>query len=145
MSKIDEAISKLNDQAIQQRLRSSIRQTTLGELKKEGIDLSPAEWGEVTAKLLSAKDAGDVLAGAASVIIGLGFSDRRLKTNVIDIGARQNGIKLYEFSYLGFRSRWIGVIAQEIQEICPSAVHQDKSGFLSVDYAQLGIVPRPAR
>jgi hypothetical protein len=43
---LDEAISKLSDKGAQNRLRAAMRQATLDALKKEGIELSPAEWGE---------------------------------------------------------------------------------------------------
>jgi len=52
---LDEAISKLSDKGVQNRLRAGMRKATLDALKKEGIGLSPAEWGEVTARMIAAK------------------------------------------------------------------------------------------
>jgi len=52
---LDEAISKLSDKGVQNRLRAAMRKATLDALKKEGIELSPAEWGELTARMIAAK------------------------------------------------------------------------------------------
>ena len=52
---LDQAITKLSDRGVQNRLRSAMRQATLDALKKEGIELSPAEWGELTARMIAAK------------------------------------------------------------------------------------------
>ena len=66
------------------------------------------------------------------------FSDRRLKKNIHWVG-KNNGFNIYEFEYIfdpGIKYR--GVIAQEILLQVPTAVRQI-SGFLAVDYNQLGI------
>jgi hypothetical protein len=39
---LDQAITKLSDKGVQNRLRAAMRQATLDALKKEGIELSPA-------------------------------------------------------------------------------------------------------
>jgi len=52
---LDKAITKLSDKGVQNRLRSAMRKATLDALKKEGIELSPAEWGELTARMIAAK------------------------------------------------------------------------------------------
>jgi len=70
------------------------------------------------------------LGGAA-----LKASDRRLKSNIVRIGIHPIGIGIYEYDIFG--SRQIGVMAQELMEVMPEAVHQHPAGFLMVDYGRL--------
>jgi hypothetical protein len=121
---LDEAIGKLSDKGVQNRLRAAMRQATLDALKKEGIELSPAEWGELTARMIAAKpDAvrpagffGDIADIVRTVIptIASALSDRRLKTNIVHFETLENGLRIVEFSYLGFTNRWRGLIAQDV-------------------------------
>lgn len=65
------------------------------------------------------------------------FSDRRLKRDVVRLGAFANGIPVYEFRYLwdDAGERHIGVMAQDVAPALPDAVHADPlTGFLMVDY-----------
>ena len=143
---VDQIIQKLNDAGLQARLRSAIRTATVNQMKDEGIDLSPEVCGELTARLMTStpRDPGDVLAGAAAVAIGIAISDEKLKTNVVYAGTAKSGVRLYEFSYKGFKSRWIGVIAQEVRQSHPEAVYEDENGFLRVDYKKLDVTLRAA-
>lgn len=137
MANIDQVISKLSDPNLQGRLSLAARSATMKQLKDEGIDLSPEEWGEVCARLVAPqKGAGDVLAGAAVAVL---FSDRRLKTNVVLRETLANGLRIFEFSYRSFTSRWRGVMAQDVLQSHPEAVSTDESGYLMVDYRRLGI------
>lgn len=70
------------------------------------------------------------LGGAA-----LKASDRRLKSNIVRIGTHPIGVGIYEYDIFG--SRQIGVMAQELMEVMPEAVHQHPAGFLMVDYGRL--------
>jgi hypothetical protein len=63
------------------------------------------------------------------------FSDRRLKSNIVRIGTHPIGVGIYEYDIFG--SRQIGVMAQELMEVMPEAVHQHPSGYLMVDYGRL--------
>ena len=63
------------------------------------------------------------------------FSDRRLKSNIVKIGTHPIGIGIYEYDIFG--GRQIGVMAQELLEVMPDAVHQHPSGYLMVDYGRL--------
>ena len=62
-------------------------------------------------------------------------SDRRLKSNIVRIGTHPIGVGIYEYDIFG--SRQIGVMAQELMEVMPEAVHQHPVGFLMVDYGRL--------
>ncbi len=77
--------------------------------------------------------AGGMLGSAA-----LSKSDARLKENVEFVGMR-GPHKLYEFNYIAHpHTRYRGVMAQEVQNIDPSAVFETGDGFLAVDYGKLG-------
>ena len=69
---------------------------------------------------------------------GYTLSDQRLKSNIVRIGTHPLGIGLYEFSYLGQKSRHIGVMAQEVLTVAPYAVATGTDGFYRVDYRALG-------
>jgi hypothetical protein len=79
---------------------------------------------------------GSVL-GAAGSAGGFGalFSDRRLKSNIVKVGDHPLGIGIYEYDIFGNRER--GVMAQELMQVMPDAVHQHSSGYFMVDYGRL--------
>lgn len=66
-------------------------------------------------------------------------SDLRLKQDIVELATLANGLRLYRYRYIGDRTFYVGVMAQEVAQIDPAAVGQDANGFLSVDYARLGI------
>lgn len=68
-------------------------------------------------------------------------SDPRLKQD-IELAGRdeRTGLNLYEFAYKDMpHERWRGVMADEVMQVMPSAVHTNEEGFMSVDYGALGI------
>ena len=66
-------------------------------------------------------------------------SDRRLKTNIKYITTTESGINLYRFNYVWDNSiEYVGVMAQEILEIMPSAVEK-VNGYYVVYYDMLGL------
>jgi hypothetical protein len=75
--------------------------------------------------------------GAATIL----KSDPRLKQNIELVGRdERTGLNLYEFAYkVTPYQRWRGVMADEVREVMPSAVHTNEEGFMSVDYGALGI------
>lgn len=83
------------------------------------------------------------LAGLGGSLIGgwakSGFmlpSDRRLKTDIKRVGVLDNGLPVYTFRYKGEQTVHMGVMAQEVLEVNPGAVH-DMGEFLAVDYGAL--------
>ena len=68
-------------------------------------------------------------------------SDRRLKQDIEAVGTHEpTGLTIYEFAYkVTPYQRWRGVMADEVLEVMPSAVHTNEEGFMSVDYGALGI------
>lgn len=75
--------------------------------------------------------------GANAITAALASSDINLKENIKNIG-KKNGFNIYEFNYIGNPDKYIGVMAQEVQEIMPDAV-VEKDGFLAVDYGKIGV------
>jgi len=70
--------------------------------------------------------------GAAAAMF---FSDRRLKSDIVEVGT-QAGLPVYEYTIFGNRER--GFMADEVAAKYPGAVKQHSSGYMMVDYAQLG-------
>jgi hypothetical protein len=84
----------------------------------------------------NAQTAGMYSLGGAALMAPKGtFSDRRLKSNIVRLGTHPIGIGIYEYDIFG--GRQIGVMAQELMEVMPEAVHQHPSGYLMVDYGRL--------
>jgi hypothetical protein len=79
------------------------------------------------------------LAGPAA----LAASDVRLKENIKQVGVLPSGLNLYEFEYKAeYKNRantghgkFIGVMAQEAEQVIPEAVSFDADGFRQVDYS----------
>ncbi len=66
-------------------------------------------------------------------------SDRRLKRDIALVSRLDNGLGLYRYRYQWSDQVYVGVMAQEVQKVIPSAVARTATGFLSVDYRQLGL------
>ena len=67
-------------------------------------------------------------------------SDIRLKQEIIPLVRLNNGLELYRFRYKGSdRTAYVGVMAQEVQQIEPSAVWRDHDGYLRVNYDRIGV------
>ena len=75
---------------------------------------------------------GDTIAGIAGA-----FSDKRLKTDIEKVG-KKNGFNLYSFRFKGHATKFVGVMAQEVEKIMPEAVGE-RDGFLTVDYDKIGL------
>ncbi len=67
-------------------------------------------------------------------------SDIRLKENIVPLMRLSNGLELYRFRYKGSdRTAYVGVMAQEVQQIEPGAVWRDHNGYLMVNYDRIGL------
>jgi hypothetical protein len=78
----------------------------------------------------------DYIGAGAQVATSAVGSDRRLKENIKQVGV-SNGINLYEFNYKGGETKWVGVMADEVEHI-PGAVIQ-KNGLGYVNYSVIGV------
>jgi hypothetical protein len=72
-------------------------------------------------------------------------SDIRLKHDVVLLGRLSNGIGIYRFVYNGDERKYVGVIAQDVMRIKPSAVTRGRDGYLRVRYEQIGVKFQPYR
>ena len=72
--------------------------------------------------------------GGGSAALGLLFSDERLKENIEKVGMLDDGQNVYKYNYKGDGTPQLGLIAQEVLEHVPEAVH-DVGGLLAVDYS----------
>ena len=55
------------------------------------------------------------------------------------LGRLDNGLGLYRFSYKGSNKAYVGVMAQEVQQVEPQAVGRGRDGYLRVNYEKLGL------
>lgn len=72
---------------------------------------------------------GDALAGGWAK-----SSDRRLKSDIARVGCLDDGTPIYRFRHVDDGRMEIGLMAQDIAESCPDAIHFDDRGFMMVDY-----------
>jgi polysaccharide biosynthesis/export protein len=82
------------------------------------------------------KNMRDILPFAA---LGAFASDARLKRDITPIAKIENGLQLYRYRYVWSDTLYVGVLAQEVIEVAPSAVSHGSDGYLRVDYARLGL------
>lgn len=83
---------------------------------------------------------GGLISGAAG-LVSL-FSDERMKEDIALVRRLDNGIGIYRFRYKGSPVVFEGVLAQEVEQIRPSAVEQDEHGNYKVNYDMIGVEPR---
>jgi hypothetical protein len=66
-------------------------------------------------------------------------SDIRLKHDIALLGHLDNGLGFYRFSYNGSDKAYVGVMAQEVQQVMPEAAARGRDGYLRVYYDKLGV------
>jgi hypothetical protein len=72
-------------------------------------------------------------------------SDIALKHDIVLLGHLGNGLGYYRFSYIGSDKAYVGVMAQEVEQVMPSAVTRGSDGYLRVYYEKLGLTFRTYR
>lgn len=89
---------------------------------------------------------GSVLGGIGGLAMGAAkaytaFSDRRLKQDIQAIGRdERTGLTMYRFAYKSHPGQhYIGVMADEVEQVMPSAVVTLSNGYQAVNYAAIGI------
>jgi len=72
------------------------------------------------------------------------MSDMRLKTNINQVGDLPNGLGIYTWDWTDeavekglANNMHIGVLAQEVEKIMPSAVVHTDSGYMAVKYNEI--------
>jgi hypothetical protein len=67
-------------------------------------------------------------------------SDINLKRDILPLVQLANGLELYRFRYRdGDPTTYVGVMAQDVQKVDPSAVWRARDGYLRVDYDRIGV------
>lgn len=98
-------------------------------------------WGIPTAILGGWAQSGGMQqlgSAAASALPALMMmSDARLKRDIVPLSLMDNGIGIYHYRYLDDNTPHVGVIAQEVLNVRPDAVHVRNDGYLMVNYANL--------
>lgn len=119
-----------------------------GDQFQRGLSSSAATGGTILNNQTSQFNAGlsaqgqvtGALAGAA-ITAGMKYSDRRLKENIELVGRDERTmLPLYEFEYKGGSGRrFLGVMADDVEQTFPDMVYAMPDGFKAVNYAGLGI------
>lgn len=69
-------------------------------------------------------------------LMGLMMSDKRLKTDIRKVGETDEGTNIYLYRFKGDQKTQMGVMAQEVEETNPEAVH-NVQGIKMVDYSMV--------
>lgn len=82
---------------------------------------------------------GDPLFNTVKANTFLGISDVRLKENIQDYKCAKSilDLPIKKFDYINGPKNMIGCIAQDLMEICPELVTEDKDGYLSINESKL--------
>ena len=64
------------------------------------------------------------------------FSDRRLKTNIKQIGTADNGLNVYSYNYVWGGPTQLGYMADEVEKLIPEAVGESQ-GYKTVNYGMI--------
>ena len=99
-----------------------------------GGDIVVVEDSKVRLALKEVKDVLPLAAISAFIV-----SDVRLKRDITPIAKLENGLRLYRYRYAWSDTLYVGVLAQEVLEVAPSAVARGADGYLRVNYARLGL------
>ncbi len=68
--------------------------------------------------------------------MGFGMSDRRLKTNIKQVGSLPNGLNVYTYHYIWGGDEQLGVMADEVKKVMPHAVI-NIGGYDAVNYGAI--------
>lgn len=148
---VDTANAGSNATLMAEAQRRGIPVQSLGLLAKIGIPIAAlgSQWQgtSTTEKQDSGATQFGQIAGGLSSLFGGGggttagnifkfISDRRLKTDIHEIGKAANGLPLYVFSYASDPgTRHFGLMAQDVLKVNPDAVSEE-NGHYVVDYAK---------
>ncbi len=75
----------------------------------------------------------------AQIYGGCDISDIRLKRDIALLSRLDNGLGVYRYRYQWSDQVYVGVMAQEVEQVMPDAVVRSSTGYLAVDYGQLGL------
>jgi hypothetical protein len=114
----------------------------------QGMGQAGQTYGGILSNQVSQFNAGQAAeAEVTGALVGAGttaalkFSDRRLKENIELVGRDERTmLPLYEFEYInGSGRRFLGVMADDVEQKFPDMVFDMPDGYKAVNYAGLGI------
>ena len=82
---------------------------------------------------------GAQMAALGQIGARIASSDKRLKKKIKYKSKSKSGLNVYEFEYNWSPQKYIGVMAQEVKKVKPSAVSENIFGHMMVDYSQLDV------
>lgn len=102
-----------------------------------------AAMGNFNAQQAAQQSMNSGLMGLAGA--GIMASDVRMKENIKPVGYLPNGLPVYEYEYkaefkdhpLAGHGKFVGVMAQEVEEAIPAAVITLNNGYKAVNYGML--------
>ncbi len=126
-------------------LENAAIQAPITQLETVGGLLNPGLVNTQTGQIVNsngteyAKTNGGLLnqLAAAASIAGTVMSDRRLKRDIVKVGAEPDGLGVYEYQYVWGGDRQRGVMADEVATLRPWALGPVVAGYASVDYSKL--------
>lgn len=102
-----------------------------------GVDYSGLVGDQYRAQM---QNRGAMLGGLFGLAGSLGgaaiASDRRLKTDIRQVGMLDNGLPVYSYRYKDGGPMQIGLMAQDVFHVVPEAVHIGDDGMMAVDYGK---------
>jgi Chaperone of endosialidase len=141
--KLDEANAKYQyDTTAQADWLTQMAQRALGMIPGGTTSGSASSWGMTMPSTDGTPSwLGPALGGLGSVarllpMMPMMMSDRRLKTDIKQVGRLHDGQKVYSYRFRGEPHHQIGLMAQEVERREPAAVLTDPLGLKHVDYAR---------
>lgn len=126
-------------------LRSSVSQGALAKaIVNEQTQINVIGYKSQAAQFKGMAFAADAAAvasaasGIGDIFSAFGLSDRRLKTDIKQIGSHGE-LGIYRFRFVGDKKRRVGVMADEVAVHAPYALGPEIGGFATVDYGKLGL------
>jgi hypothetical protein len=101
-----------------------------------------AEMGDFNAKQAAQQNLNQGIMGLGGAGI-MKYSDIRMKENIKQIHWMPNGLPVYEYEYkpefkdIAGHGKFVGVMAQEVEQIMPEAVITTSNGYKMVNYGVL--------
>ena len=111
----------------------------LGSSAMRGLSDAASGYGSIANRAAQSRSSrnstwGNLL-GTAATAAAFAWSDRRVKTDVRQVGTLFNGVPVYTFRMVWGSVVRMGVMADEVHPKCPELVH--RNGFMKVDYGGL--------
>jgi len=98
-----------------------------------GVSNSQSQ-GQSTGSSSTNKGIAETLGSAASLVAA---SDRRLKKDIVLVDRLEDGLGVYDWTYISGGDRHRGHMADEIAELRPWALGPTIDGYQTVDYAKV--------